>query len=143
MKVDVEAKQCAGIDLEWDCENQSLCCSVEEHITTTVEEFEHALPKQQHHGPSKAVTSKHRTRVQHIEEDNSRKPPPDEIKKIQKVVGEFSFPARAVDNKIPHALNKIACDVTKKLKRLWKQHCICSTALLANPNQGSDARQVT
>ena len=36
---------CVGIDLEWDCVNRTLDCSVDEQIETALQEFEHAILK--------------------------------------------------------------------------------------------------
>ena len=90
---------------------------MDDHIATALEEFEHALPKQHHHGPSRAIMPKCGAKVQHVEEDTSRGPQPHEIKRMQKAVGKFPFPAQAVDDAILHASNDIACDVNKATER--------------------------
>ena len=92
--------------------NRTLDCSMDECIKTASQEFEHAIPKQFFHAPSKMTRPDYGARVQHVEDDLSRKLAADEIKRIQKVVGKFLFLARAIDNTMLHALNEIACNAT-------------------------------
>ena len=68
-----------------------------------------------------------------MEEDESRALTPDEIKRIQKVVGKFLFLARAVDNTILHALNDIACDVTKGTEKTLQAAVHLLNYIACNP----------
>ena len=145
MKADMGAEQCAGIDLVWDCKERSLCCSVDECVTTMLEEFKHVLPKQHHHGPLKAIAPKFGTKVQHVEDDNSRPLQPTETKETQKTVGKFWFLARAVDNTILHALNELACDTAKGAKKTSEAaiHLLDCIACNPKPRIGHQASDVT
>ena len=113
MKVDMDAKQYVGIDLEWDYNKRTLLCSMNEYVDTALKEFEHAIPKQHYCAPSKSTRPDYGAKVQYVEDDQSRSLNLNEIKRIQKITGKFLFLARAVDNTILHALNELACDVTK------------------------------
>ena len=46
MKLDLEAKQYDGIDLQWDYTNRTVTYSMDEHIETALQELEHVPPKQ-------------------------------------------------------------------------------------------------
>lgn len=41
MKLDLDAKQYVGIDLEWDYEARTLTCSMDEYIDTALSELQH------------------------------------------------------------------------------------------------------
>ena len=109
MKVDMEAKQYIGIDLQWDYEKRHLYCSMDEYIWTALQEFQHAIPKQHFYGPSKATRPDYGAKVQYVVDDTSPPLPLEKIRYIQRVIGKFLFLARALDNTQPHSLNEIAC----------------------------------
>jgi hypothetical protein len=113
MKVVMEAKQYVGISLDWDYIDRELTCSMDEYVKAALSEFQHEKPKQHHYGPSKAERPDYGARIQYVKEDTSAPLPPDKIRYIQKVVGKFLFMGRALDNTMLHALNDIACAVTK------------------------------
>ena len=55
MKVDMESKQYVGIDLTWNYTARTLTCSVDEYISTALQELQHVAPRQHYEGPSKAI----------------------------------------------------------------------------------------
>ena len=88
-------------------------CTMDEYVGAALKEFEHALPKQMLHAPSKVARPDYGAKVQYAEDDAaSRKLTKDETKRIQKVVGKFLLLARAIGNTMLHALNEIACDAS-------------------------------
>lgn len=109
MKVDFEAKQYIGINLQWDYKNRHLICSMDDYIYTALQELEHILPKQRFYGPSKASTPDYGAKIQYVQDDTSPALPLDKIRYIQRVVGKFLFLARALDNTQLHSLNDISC----------------------------------
>ena len=108
MKVDMDAKQYVGIDLQWDYINRTLICSMDEYIDTALQELQHTVPNQHHKGPSKHIQPNYGSKIQYVEDKIEATLPPDKIKYIQKVIGKFLFMARAVDNTLLHALNDLA-----------------------------------
>ena len=113
MKLDMQAKQYVGIDLSWDYTKRTLTCSMDEYIETALKELQHATPKQHHKGPSKHTPPDYGSRIQYISDDTSSPLTSERIKHIQKIIGKFLFMARALDNTLLHALNELACQVTK------------------------------
>ena len=81
---------------------------MDEYIDTTLQELQHAMPKQHFKGPSKAVQPQYRATIQYIEDDTSPAVCPVQIKYIQKFIGKFLFMTRALDNNLLHGLNKLA-----------------------------------
>ena len=86
---------------------------MDKYIDTTLKELQHIAPKQHHKGPSKHTPPNYGSNVQYITEDTSKPLPVERIRHIQKVIGKFLFMARALDNTLLHALNELACQVTK------------------------------
>ena len=106
---------------------------MDEHIETALHEFEHAAPKQFYCGPSKMVRPECGAKVQYVEDDTTRQLKPAEIKRIQKVVGKFLFLARAVDNTMLHALNEIACNVSKGTEKTLEAANYLLNYIACNP----------
>ena len=111
MKANVDAKQCFGIDLQWDCAKTTLDCSMDECIETALNEFEHALSKQIHHAPSEMIRPNCGAKVQCVEDDTSKALAPEQIERMQKVIGEFPFSVRAGTDTMLRVLNELACQV--------------------------------
>ena len=109
MKTDMGAKQYVGISLEWKYDTRELFCSMDEYVETALKEFQHAIPKQHYHAPSKAKRPDYGAKIQYITDDTSPALPVGKIRHIQKVIGKFLFLARALDNTLLHSLNEIAC----------------------------------
>ena len=113
MKVDMDAKQYVGIDLQWDYDKRELICSMDEYIDTALLELQHITPKQVHHGPSKHVPPNYGAAIQYVEDSKASPLKPEQIKYIQKVIGKLLFMARAIDNTQLHALNELARTVAR------------------------------
>ena len=107
-KVDWDAKQYIGINLDWDYEQRTVKLSMQGYVEQALIELEHDLPKQTHKGPSKAIQRVYGQKIQFAETDDSPPMTPIEIKYKQRAVGKFLFYARAIDNTMLHALNDIA-----------------------------------
>ena len=113
MKVDMDSKQYVGIDLQFNYQNRTLICSMDDYIDTALQELQHVIPKQHFKGPSKHTQPTYGAKIQYVEEDQSPPLTPSKIKYIQKIIGKFLFMARAVDNTQLHALNELARKVSK------------------------------
>ena len=113
MKVDMDAKQYVGIDLQWDYNKRELICSMDEYIDTALLELQHVQSKQLHHGPSKHTPPNYGATTQYVVDSNLPQLASRDIKYIQKVIGKFLFMARAIDNTQLHALNELARTVSK------------------------------
>ena len=72
-------------------------------------------------------------KAQHVEDDESGKLAAEEIKRIQKVVGKFSFLARAIDNTMLHALSEIACDVAAGTEKILEAAMHLLNHIACNP----------
>ena len=86
------------------------------YIKEGLSEFQHIPSKQFQYGPSKLEIPDYGAKIQYVKYNVSALLAPNEIKRIQKVVGEFLFMGRVLDSTVSHALNDIACTVTKSTK---------------------------
>ena len=118
----MKAKQSVGIDLEWDYEARKIVCSMDECIETALREFKHDTPKQHFFAPSKVKCPDYGAKVQYVHVDTTKKLNAEQVQPyVQKVVvGKFLFMTRAIDNTLLHALNDIACAVTKGMEATLK-----------------------
>ena len=109
VKVDWEAHQYIGMNLEWDYIKREVLLSMQDYVAQALKQFQHQHPKQFHHAPSKVDPIKYGAKVQYSPAVDTRPISPQEHKFIQQVTGKFLFYARAVDPTMLHALNCIAC----------------------------------
>eukprot|EP00804_Cyclotella_cryptica_P029094 CCRYP_005281-RA/>CCRYP_005281-RA protein AED:0.19 eAED:0.20 QI:0/0/0/0.71/0.16/0/7/0/1210 len=98
----------AGINLAWNYSNRTCRLSMEDYIDTVLTKYNHQRPKQPVLSPYKAAPIIYGAKVQYTEEADSS-PALDVfgIKRIQGIVGVLLYYARAVDNKLLHALSEI------------------------------------
>jgi hypothetical protein len=107
-KVDWEAKQYIGINLNWNYTKREVILSMDGYVEQALKELEHSIPKQHFCGPSKLERPKYGEKIQYTKIDNSGMMAPIEIKHKQRSTGKFLFYGRAIDNTMLHALNDIA-----------------------------------
>ena len=85
-------------------------CSMDERVSAASKEFEHALPRQMCHAPSRVWLQSPAC----AEGDSaSGELDPDEARRAQKATGNFLFSAGAVDSTLLHAPNELACDAAE------------------------------
>ena len=108
MKIDWEGKKYCGIDLKWDYDKREVLLSMDGYVEAALKEFEHMIPKQTHHGPSKVDRPYYGAKVQYVQEDNTSPLTPEEITYIKQVTGKFLFYGRGIDITMQHVLNDIA-----------------------------------
>ena len=107
-KVDWEAKQYIGINLEWNYIKRWVKMSMKGYVKQALLEFKHLCPKQHHYGPSKIERPDYGQKIQYVKLDESDPMTAYDILHKQQVCGKFLFYARAIDNTMLHALNDIA-----------------------------------
>ena len=135
MTCDMEGKQHVGISLDWNYDEREVICSMNQCVQDTLSELEVIKPKQHFKGPSKAPSINYGAKIQYIEDDTSAPLSPEQIKFIQRVIGKFLFMARAVDDTLLHALNDLACQVSKGTQKTWEatQHVLNHIACNPTP----------
>jgi len=109
VKVDWDAQQYIGINLNWDYPSGEVLLSMKDYVQQALKQFKHEPPKQVHYGPSKMEAIQYGAKVQYSHRIDDRPITKDQHKFIQQVTGKFLFYARAVDPTMLHALNCIAC----------------------------------
>eukprot|EP00804_Cyclotella_cryptica_P028661 CCRYP_008183-RA/>CCRYP_008183-RA protein AED:0.20 eAED:0.05 QI:0/0/0/0.66/1/1/6/0/1274 len=98
----------AGINLAWNYSTRTCRLSMEDYINTVLTKYNHQRPKQPVLSPYKSAPIIYGTKVQYTDEaDTSPALGVLGIKRIQGIVGTLLYYARAVDNKLLHALSEI------------------------------------
>ena len=109
VKVDWDAKQYIGINLERNYTEQEVLLSMKDYVQQALVQFKHEAPKQTYYGPSKVDPIQYGAKIQYNKTIENTPISPEEHKFIQQVTGKFLFYARAVNPTMLHALNCIAC----------------------------------
>ena len=112
-KVDKDAKQYVGIQLQWDYTRRTVRLSMDGYIAQSLLEFEHEAPSVPYHAPSRYTPPKFGQRIQYATVDESDVLGNEKINFIQRVIGKLLYYARAVDPTMLHALNDIALTASK------------------------------
>ena len=89
-------------------------------IAQALLEFQHAVPENRHHAPSRRIMPKCGAKVQCTHVDNSESLNKAQMKFAQKVVGEPLNHARAVDPTVLHAVNNIFPSASKGTEETLK-----------------------
>ena len=115
-KVDWDAKQYIGIDLEFEYTtgNRHVILSMKGYVKQALTEFKHIHPTQHYYGPSKVEDPIYGRKVQYAKTDTSGTLGPKDIKRIQQVTGKFLYYGRVIDDTIMHAMNHIASSKKSK-----------------------------
>jgi len=112
-KVDTDAKQYVGIQLQWDYVKRTVRLSMPGYIKQALAELEHQGSTRQYHAPSKYTQPNYGSRVQYARVDTTNILTKDKITYIQRVLGKLLYYARAVDPTMLHAINDISISATK------------------------------
>ena len=102
-----------GIDLDWNYQARTLRTSMKGYIKKALKQFQHPNPSRHTYGPEIFVAPTYGKAQQMTTIDSTPQLDPPAIKDIQKKCGKFLYIARAIDNTMLHALNKIAIATTK------------------------------
>eukprot|EP00804_Cyclotella_cryptica_P017724 CCRYP_001164-RA/>CCRYP_001164-RA protein AED:0.37 eAED:0.27 QI:0/0/0/1/0.33/0.25/4/0/1265 len=98
----------AGINLTWDYAKRTCRLSMEDYINTVLTKYNHRQPKRPVLSPYKAAPITYGAKIQYTAvADTSPALDALGIKRVQGIVGALLYYARAVDNKLLHALSKI------------------------------------
>ena len=73
IKIDWDAKQFIGINLEWDYENRTMKLSMKGYVEQAMLELGHTKPKQHFLSPSKMTVPNYGVKIQYAKEDTSNK----------------------------------------------------------------------
>jgi hypothetical protein len=98
----------SGINLDWNYSKRTCRLSMEDYIETVLTKYNHKHPKRPVLSPYKAAVINYGAKIQYSEVADTS-PPLDEpgIRRVQGIVGALLYYARAVNNKLLHALSKI------------------------------------
>ena len=109
-KVDTNATQFVGIQLQWDYDRRTVRLSMPGYVKQALTELEHTATRlsRRHHAPSMFQQPKYGSRVQYAKVDTTDVLSKDKITFIQRVLGKLLYYARAVDPTMLHAINDIA-----------------------------------
>jgi hypothetical protein len=98
----------AGINLAWNYSKRTCRLSMADYIETVLTKYNHQRPRRPILSPYKAAPIIYGATAQYTDDDDTS-PALDAfgIKRIQGIVGALLYYARAVDNKLLHALSEI------------------------------------
>jgi len=96
------------VKLTWDYINQHVTTHMPGYIDTALTKYQHPKPVVPQHAPYKATTIHYGAKVQRVEEDKSPPLTPDQIKRVQKIVGTLLYYGRVVDSTLLTALSAMA-----------------------------------
>ena len=113
-KVDWEAKQYIGINLECNYGNREVTLSMKNYVIQALKELGHTAPKRPQYAPSHMKRPDYGQKVQYVKTDETEPMTPTEVTYKEKVTGKFLFYGRAIDNTMLHALNHIASSAKTK-----------------------------
>jgi hypothetical protein len=107
--VDWKGSLFCGVTLTWDYINRHVTTNMPGYIGTALTKYQHPKPAVPQHAPYKATTIHYGATVQRMEEDKSPPLTPDQIKRVQKIVGTllYLYYGRAVDSTLLTALSAI------------------------------------
>ena len=113
-KVDWDAQQYIGINLEFNYTDRWVKMSMKGYVKQALQEFQHLHDKRHYNAPSHMPKTAYGQRIQYVQHDESDPMTASDILHKQRVCGKFIFYARAIDNTMLHALNDIASSKNTK-----------------------------
>ena len=115
--VDMKGENYLGLTLKWNYDQRWVDISMPNYILQALHEFQHDIPSKPTHSPSKFIAPIYGAKIQYAEDPpDEPRLPPDQIKRIQKVVGKLLYYGLAVDNTLLVILGDLASDQTKSTK---------------------------
>ena len=128
--VDWTGKRFCGIHLHWDYLNRTCDLSMPGYVDHALHKFQHPTPKKPQDSPYPAAVKQYGVQVQLTDTiDTSARLPPNEIKRLQQIIGTFLFYGRAVDPTLLTALSELssaqatALDATKRACQQFLDYC--------------------
>ena len=106
VSVDWEGGLFCGIKLEWDYQNRTVDLSMPGYITKLLQHFLHPIPKKPENRPHYHVQPQYGTKVQ-LTDPRDKTPllQPDDITKLQQIIGDLLYYARALYGTLMATLN--------------------------------------
>ena len=109
VSVDWDGELLCGIKLELDYQNRTVSLSIPGYITKLLQRFLHPISKKPEHQPNCRVQPQYGTKMQLTEPgDDTPLLQPDNITKLQQIIGAVLYYARDVDGNIMTTLNELA-----------------------------------
>jgi hypothetical protein len=103
-----------GLTLAWDYRQRTVDVSMPGYISNALHKFQHPPPRLPQHAPYKWSRPNYGATIQLTDPiDKSPALPPNEIKRLQQVVGTLLYYARAVDSTMLAALGTLSSAQTK------------------------------
>ena len=100
-----------GLTLEWDYNERHVDVSMPGYVQRILQRFKHPQPRTPQHSPHKWDRPIYGQKIQYAQDDHDLPIlPPDQITRIQQIVGCFLFYARAIDSTMLVALNTIGSE---------------------------------
>ena len=115
--VDWTGRNYLGLTLDWNYQQHYVDVSMPGYIKQALHEFQHKMPSWPTHSPSKYTAPIYGAKVQYAETPADEPTlPPEQIKRVQKIVGKLLYYGLAVDNTIIVILGDLAIEQTKCTK---------------------------
>ena len=128
--IDWTGKRFCGIHLHWDYLNRTCDLSMPGYVDHALHKFQHPTPKKPQDSPYPVAVKQYGVKVQLTDPiDTSTRLPPQEIKRLQQIIGTFLFYGRAVDPTLLTALSELssaqatATDATKRACQQFLDYC--------------------
>ena len=112
--IDHHATKYCGMQLDWDYDAGHATLSMPGYVERALHRFMHSPPQPPQHAPRQWTPPSYGAKVQYAE-DPDELPPlnPQEVNRLQQIIGTFLFYARAIDNTMLVALGTLAAAQTK------------------------------
>jgi hypothetical protein len=107
----------SGMTLNWDYQKRTCDISMPGYVTTVLDKFQHATPKQPQDTPSKYMTPSYGAKTQYAARDETPLLSAKQCTNIQKITGSVLYYTRAVDPTVFTPLNDIATEQTKATEK--------------------------
>lgn len=102
-----------GLKLDWDYVNKHVDISMPNYVEKALQRFNHTKPTKPQLSPFAWSTPKYGAKTQFAPlPDPSPSLPPDQVKRLQQIIGVFLYYARAVDSTMLVALGTLAASQT-------------------------------
>ena len=106
---DWEGKKYLGVDLDWDYKNRTVTLSMQDYVRAALHKLRHLPPKRKQRAPHRWNTPSYGAKIQYAQVDDDPTPlGPNELTRVQQIVGTFLYYAMALDNTMLVALGSIA-----------------------------------
>ncbi len=111
-----------GLKLRWDYDARTVDLSMPGYIRKVLDKYQHDMPQRPQHCPYSPSPKQYGAAAQTPPPpDTLKKVSPDDIKRIQRVVGSILYYAHAVDSTVLMALSSIAITQSKATEVTMEQ----------------------